>query len=148
MMPPARWFEYPVVVHPHQTDYAGIVWHGTYVAWMEEARIECLKSVGYDFAELIESGCDLQVVELTLRYHLPLRLGAAAVVKTFMAPVHGVRYDWHYQICDLATPRLCVTGTATLVPVERDRGKIMRRVPGIVQTCLERIVDEFYAAAQ
>ncbi len=29
------WFEYIVRVHPHHTDYGGVVWHGTYIAWME-----------------------------------------------------------------------------------------------------------------
>jgi len=33
-----NWFEYPVRVQPHHTDYAGLVWHGSYIAWMEEAR--------------------------------------------------------------------------------------------------------------
>ena len=40
------WFEYPVRVQPHHTDYAGVVWHGTYLTWMEEARVECLRSIG------------------------------------------------------------------------------------------------------
>ena len=34
-----NWFEYPVRAQPHHTDYAGIVWHGTYLTWMEEARV-------------------------------------------------------------------------------------------------------------
>jgi len=25
------WFNYPVRVYPHHTDYAGVVWHGTYL---------------------------------------------------------------------------------------------------------------------
>ena len=37
-----NWFEYPVRVQPHHTDYAGVVWHGAYIAWMEEARIRML----------------------------------------------------------------------------------------------------------
>jgi len=49
----ANWFEYPILVYPHHTDYGGIVWHGTYLTWMEEARVECLKSIGIDFAELV-----------------------------------------------------------------------------------------------
>lgn len=39
------WFEYPIRVQPHHTDYAGIAWHGSYIAWMEEARVEDRKSV-------------------------------------------------------------------------------------------------------
>jgi acyl-CoA thioester hydrolase len=76
-----NWFEYPVRSQPHHTDYAGIVWHGTYVAWMEEARVECLRSIGIDFADLVALGCDLPVVELSLRYHRPIRMGMAAVVR-------------------------------------------------------------------
>jgi acyl-CoA thioester hydrolase len=33
-----------ISVQPHHTDYAGIVWHGTYIAWMEEARVEYFKT--------------------------------------------------------------------------------------------------------
>ncbi len=36
------WFEYPVRAQPHHTDYAGVVWHGSYIIWLEEARVECL----------------------------------------------------------------------------------------------------------
>jgi acyl-CoA thioester hydrolase len=28
------WFNYPVRVYPHHTDYAGVVWHGTYLTWL------------------------------------------------------------------------------------------------------------------
>ena len=57
-----KWFEYVVRVQPHHTDYAGVVWHGTYLTWMETARVECLRSIGIDFAELVKMGCDLPVV--------------------------------------------------------------------------------------
>ena len=32
-MKPKFSFDYPVRVQAHHTDYAGIAWHGTYVAW-------------------------------------------------------------------------------------------------------------------
>ena len=59
-----KWFEYSLRVQPHHTDYAGVVWHGTYVSWLETARVECLRSMGIDFAELVKLGCELPVVEL------------------------------------------------------------------------------------
>lgn len=70
-----NWFEYPVRAQPHHTDYAGIVWHGTYLTWMEEARVECLRSIGIEFADLVALGCDLPVVELSIRYHRSVQLG-------------------------------------------------------------------------
>ncbi|NEO28658.1 MAG: acyl-CoA thioesterase, partial [Kamptonema sp. SIO4C4] len=39
------WYEYLVKAQPHHTDYAGVVWHGSYISWLEEARVECLRSI-------------------------------------------------------------------------------------------------------
>jgi acyl-CoA thioester hydrolase len=93
-----NWFEYPIRAQPHHTDYAGAVWHGSYLNWMEEARVECLRSLGLDFANLVSLGCDLPVVELSIRYHRSLRMGMVAVVKTRMNPIKGVRITLDYRI--------------------------------------------------
>jgi acyl-CoA thioester hydrolase len=133
------WFEYPVRVQPHNTDYAGVVWHGTYIAWMEEARVECLRSIGVEFADLVALGCDMPVVELSARYHRSLRLGESAVVKTQMTEIEGVRLNWDYQIQSLDGQELYVTARATLVAVDREKGKIMRQLPPAVKNALARL---------
>lgn len=133
-----NWFEYPVRVHPHHTDYAGIVWHGTYLTWMEEARVECLRSIGIDYAELVRLGCDMPVVDLSIRYHRALRMGATAMINTRILEMTGVRINWAYQIKEHATNTLCVTAFVTLVAVDRDNGKIMRRLPPTVQDALTK----------
>ena len=134
-----NWFEYPVRAQPHHTDYAGIVWHGTYVAWMEEARVECLRSIGIEFADLVALGCDLPVVELSLRYHRPIRMGMAAVVKTRMADIEGVRINWDYQIQSLDGQELYLTGRVTLVAIDREKGKILRQLPSAVKDALVKL---------
>lgn len=134
-----NWFEYPVRVQPHQTDYAGVVWHGSYLAWMEEARIECLRSIGIEFADLVAIGCDLPVVELSVRYHRSIQLGMAAVVKTRMAEVTGVRINWDYAIVSTDGQQLYVTAKVTLVALDRERGKIMRQLPPSFKDALAKI---------
>ncbi|HEY9605139.1 MAG TPA: thioesterase family protein [Allocoleopsis sp.] len=134
-----NWFEYPVRAQPHHTDYAGIVWHGTYVSWMEEARVECLRSIGIDFADLVALGCDLPVVELSLRYHRQIRMGMAAVVKTRMAQMEGVRINWDYRIQSLDAQELYLTGCATLVAVDREKGKILRQLPSAMKDALVKL---------
>ncbi|MCX7596382.1 MAG: acyl-CoA thioesterase [Fischerella sp.] len=133
------WFEYPVRVQPHHTDYGGIVWHGTYLTWMEEARVECLRSIGIDFADLVALGCDLPVVELSVRYHRSIQLGMSAVVKTRMADVNSVRINWDYVIESPDRQELYVTAKVTLVAVDRERGKIMRQLPANVKDALAKI---------
>jgi len=134
-----NWFEYPVRVQPHHTDYAGIVWHGSYVTWLEEARVECLRSIGIEFADLVALGCDLPVVELSIRYHRPIQLGMSAVVKTRMMDVSGVRINWDYKIQSPDEQELYVTAQVTLVAVDRDKGKIMRQLPPTMEEALARL---------
>ena len=134
-----NWFEYPVKAQPHHTDYAGIVWHGSYIAWMEEARVECLRSIGIEFADIVALGCDMPVVDLSVRYHRPLRMGMSAVLKTRMADTEGVRINWDYQIQSTDGQELYVTAKVTLVVVDREKGKIMRQLPPTMKDALARL---------
>jgi acyl-CoA thioester hydrolase len=133
------WFEYPIVVHPHHTDYGGIVWHGTYLTWMEEARVECLRSIGIDFADLVAMGCDLPVVDLSLRYRRSLRMGESAIVRTRTIDMEGVRIVWEYEIQSADREIIYLTGTVTLVAVDREKGKIMRQLPASVKDALVKM---------
>ena len=104
------WFSYPIRVQPHHTDYGGIVWHGTYITWLESARVEALAMVGIEFSDLVSMGVDLPVVDLSLRYHRSLRLGDRAVVYARLLPAKGVRLIWDYSI--EPTPHKIAQGSA------------------------------------
>ncbi|NET61444.1 MAG: acyl-CoA thioesterase [Symploca sp. SIO2E6] len=134
-----KWFEYPVGAHPNHTDYSGAVWHGNYLAWLEEARVEYLRSVGIDYAELVALGCELPVVELSLRYHRPIRMGMAAVVKTRIAEIVGVRINWDYRIQSVDGEELYLTGRVTLVAIDYEKGKILRRLPSALKEALVKM---------
>ncbi len=136
-----NWFEYRIKAQPHHTDYAGVVWHGSYLTWMEEARVECLRSIGIDFAELVALGCDLPVVELSIRYHRPMRLGMEALLKTSMTQMEGVRMDWDYQIQSLEGGEIYLTAKVTLVAVDREKGKILRQLPPGVKDVLVKFSE-------
>lgn len=137
------WFSYQVRVQPHYTDFAGVAWHGSYIAWMEEARIECLHSIGVSFANLVALGCDLPVVNLTIRYHQGVRLGMEAVVKTRMAEISGVRMNWDYRIQSLDGRVLYATARVTLVATDREKGKIMRRLPPAIKDVMTKLLEGF-----
>jgi acyl-CoA thioester hydrolase len=106
---------------------------------MEEARVECLRSIGVDFADLVALGCDLPVVELSLRYHRPIRMGMTAIVKTRMAEMEGVRLNWDYQIQSPDGQELYLTGRVTLVAIDREKGKILRQLPSEVKDALVKL---------
>jgi acyl-CoA thioester hydrolase len=131
-------FLYPVRVQPHHTDYAGVVWHGSYITWLEEARVEWLRYGGVDFATLVALGCDLPVVEMGLKYHRWLHMGMTAMVR-FRVVQRGVRLHFDYEIQSGDGQERYVTAQVTLVPVDRATGKIRRRLPPEFQAAIERL---------
>lgn len=137
--PIEKWFEYLVRVQPHHTDYAGVVWHGTYITWLEEARVEALRTVGVEYADLVAMGCVLPVIELAIRYHRPLKMGMAAVVKARMLEMKGVRIKWDYQIQSFDRQEVCVTAQVTLVTTDWEQGKIMRQLPTQIKAALAKL---------
>jgi acyl-CoA thioester hydrolase len=136
---PSSAFEYLVRVQPHHTDYAGVVWHGTYIAWMEEARVEYLRSLDIDFATWVDYGVDLPVVDLSLKYRQPLMLGMQAAIKCWPIPQRGIRLVWQYDIQNQATQASCVSGQVILVPVSRQHRKVLRQLPEPVKSEMARI---------
>ena len=139
------WFDYPIRVQPHHTDYSGVVWHGNYIQWMESLRVNCLRQFGVRFEAFVDAGYDLPVVDLQLRYHHPLRLGMAGIVKGH-ATTQGVRILWTYEIRANDpddVDQLCVTSQITIVPVEIARRKIARRLPDELQQQLDAISEYF-----
>jgi acyl-CoA thioester hydrolase len=131
------WFDYPVRVHPNQTDYAGVVWHGSYIVWLEEARVAFFRELGIEYADLVDSGCELPVVDLSIRYHRAVKMGREAVVKTCLKEIKGVRINWEYRI--ESAEGLHVTAAVTLVAIDRQRAKIMRQLPPLLVDAIARI---------
>jgi acyl-CoA thioester hydrolase len=137
-----KWFEYPLKVYPHHTDYGGVVWHGTYLTWLEEARVDYLRSIGVDFADLVKLGCDLPVVDLTVRYHQALRLGDEAILKARMEEINGVRLNWQYRLESPDQQHLYLSAQVTLVAIDREKGKILRQLPPSVQDMFLRLTGD------
>lgn len=142
-----RWFDYGFRVQPHHTDYSGVVWHGTYIQWMETARVECLRAIEFAFEEFVAAGYDLPVIDLQLRYHQPLTLGAQGLVRTRLELGRGVRLTWFYKIYDTTadSPQLCITGQVILAPIDLAKRKVVRRLPAELQPMLDTLRHYFSA---
>jgi acyl-CoA thioester hydrolase len=81
-------------VLPQHTDHAGVMWHGAYLAWLEEARVDALAAAGLAYNALSERGLELPVVHLAISYRAPLWHGDAVEVRSLVSPRRGVRLPW------------------------------------------------------
>ena len=130
-------FRYTVQVYPHHTDYAGVVWHGSYVNWMEEVRIAYLESRGMTYQDVVAQDCDLMVVNLQISYKKSPRMGDRLLWEVMIHPLQGVRSIWDYFLWDPTRQTLYATAQVTLVPVSRQTGKITRSLPEELQKILK-----------
>jgi acyl-CoA thioester hydrolase len=55
-----------------ETDAMGVIHHGAYVAYLEEARASLLRAAGHPYEEVRLEGVDFAVLELLVRYRRPL----------------------------------------------------------------------------
>jgi acyl-CoA thioester hydrolase len=85
---------------------------------------------------VIEQGCDLMVVDLSLRYKRAAKMGDRLVWLAIVQPIVGVRSVWDYELRSLDHKILYVTAQVTIVPVNSKTGKIMRQVPAVLAQIL------------
>ncbi|WP_269609631.1 acyl-CoA thioesterase [Prochlorococcus marinus] len=55
-------------VLPQHTDHAGVMWHGSYLNFLEEGRINALDNVGLSYSKLSKNGFEIPVISIQLKY--------------------------------------------------------------------------------
>jgi acyl-CoA thioester hydrolase len=136
----SSWFEYIVHVQPRHTDYAGVVWHGSYLEWMEAARIAAFRKVGLEYAELVQLGCDLPIIEMSLRYRKALKMGEVATIQSRVIKFEKVRLYWEQQVVSTQRDKPCMESEIILIPVQSQTGRILRKIPQILQDAIDQIL--------
>lgn len=83
----------PVRVYYEDTDFTGLVYHGSYVRFFERGRTDALRTLGVGHAELLEDDqpSAFVVSTMTLRFLKPARIDDALTVETRFEAVKGPR---------------------------------------------------------
>jgi acyl-CoA thioester hydrolase len=94
-------YVFETTVYIPDTDCYGIVWHGTYLRWMDYARNQLLEQAGLfstptDADESIE-GLLFPVVHLALDYKHPAKLADPLTIETHVE-IRRARLVFHQQI--------------------------------------------------
>ena len=62
-------------VLPQHTDHAGVMWHGSYLNFLEEARIHALDTVGISYGQLSKGGFEIPVIDMRIKYKISFTHG-------------------------------------------------------------------------
>ncbi len=130
-------------VLPQHTDHAGVMWHGAYVAWLEEARVEALAAAGLAYSELSARGLELPVVSLAIDYRQALLHGEPVRLCSVVLPRQGVKLPWRTRFLT-ATGGVAAEARVELVLVDVSGGpaqrRLLRRLPADLEAALTTLV--------
>jgi len=107
-----------------ETDQMGYVHHSHYALYLEEARMELLRSLDIDCAQLEKDGIIMPVVELRTRYSTPLRFGDTIRVETETILPWKTKLEFKYRIYNQKN-KLVSRSRTTLVFAERESGALL-----------------------
>ena len=93
-----------VVVRYAETDMMGIVYHGSYLPWLEIGRTELLREVGMPYKELERLGYRLPVLEVQMNYKRPALYDQRIEIVTTMHERPTVRLRLDYELFHEGVP--------------------------------------------
>ncbi len=92
-------------------DSLNIVWHGNYCKYFEAARCELLDKIGYDYTTMRDTGFAFPIVEMKIKYILPLRFQQNVLIRVELLEwEHRLKCD--YKILDAETQAVHTTATS------------------------------------
>jgi acyl-CoA thioester hydrolase len=107
-----------------ETDQMGFVYYGNYAQYYEVGRVEAMRSLGFSYREMEESGILMPVINLTINYKKPALYDDEVRIVTMVKEMPKVRIIFEYE-CYNQNNDLLNTGSVTLVFIDKARNRPM-----------------------
>ncbi len=90
-----------------ETDRMGVVYYANYLVWFEVARADLLRTLGWTYREMEESGVYLPVIEAHCEYRRPARYDDDVEIRTTGSVVSAGAHEFRVRgSASRAAPRL------------------------------------------
>ena len=124
-------------VYFSDTDNYGVVWHGSYLRWMEMGRVDFCSALGYTLKELEEMDILLPVSSINIKYKASAKLEDIVVVETEVSEFRGLTATFKQTIKSKETGKVFITAEVVIVAVHQD-ASLYRKIPEPLYSLFER----------
>jgi acyl-CoA thioester hydrolase len=133
-------------VYYSDTDAYGVVWHGSYLRWMEMGRVELCEAIGLNLLELVEQDIVLPVVNLNVKYKFSAKLNDEVIIETSIQKFTSLSVVFEQKIKDKTTNKIFTEALVELVAINNN-GKLYRKMPTVLLDAFEKVIknNEKYA---
>ena len=126
-------FNWSIRVYYEDTDAAGVVYHASYLKFMERARTEWLRSLGYSQESLKkEEQIVFAVANINIRFVKPALLDQELNVITTVTNVGGASIRFEQSIIDNESTQTICQADVDVVCIDSDALK-PKRIPETVK---------------
>lgn len=137
---------YEQKVYYSDTDAYGVVWHGSYLRWLEMGRVEFGEELGIILPELVEQNIAMPVVNINLRYKASAKLNDEIIIETSIQKLNALSVTFEQKIKDKNSDKTFVEAVIDVVAIDND-GKLYRKMPKVLTDAFEKAVkDDNYAS--
>ena len=120
-------------VLPQHTDHAGVVWHGTYLNWLEESRIDSIGKAGIKYIELLNRGFEMPVYKIEIKYLMPIMIGDEIIIKSSFVTNQGPRIKVNSTLTNLVN-KIHAEASIDIVLINKETFKVVRKMPNFLKS--------------
>jgi acyl-CoA thioester hydrolase len=103
-----------------ETDRMGVVYYANYFVWFEVARADLLRTQGWTYREMEETGVFLPVTEAQCEYRRPARYDDEVEVRTVGRVTSPIRMEFTYEVVLKGQTDVAATGRTVHAALDRD----------------------------
>ena len=126
------------LVLPQHSDHAGVMWHGTYFNWLEEARVNALSKAGINYVDLTKNGFELPLIDTSIKYIAPLFLGDKIIIETLFKISKSPKIKIHSKFINKSKKVLTVA-EVNLVLINKNSFSIVRKRPEFISKAFSNL---------
>lgn len=111
------------------TDAMGVVWHGNYLRFFEDAREAFGRKYHFSYLDIFNHGHFTPIVKSEIDYKSPLYYGEKATIRCSMIYTPAAKIVFEYEIFNHSTGKISATGLTVQVFLERQSRELTLNKP-------------------
>lgn len=119
----------PINIRFSEVDSMGVVWHGNYAIYFEDAREAFGAKYGLEYLMMYDEGFFEPIVELSFKYKQPLVYGMSPEIHIVYRPCEAAKIIFDYEIRDPETKEVYVTGHSVQVFMDKNTHQLVLTNP-------------------
>ena len=132
--------EYKHVVQYYETDKMGITHHSNYIRWMEEARVDFLARIGWDYTRLEDMGIVSPVLGVSCEYRKPTSFSDRVAISVSVKEFKGVKLKIAYEMKNKDGEVVCLAESShAFLNAEGRPLRMKREYPELFEKLMELV---------